>query len=151
MPVIRPDIPPELLEKWQRIINLASRMADVPAGLIMKTDAPDHAVLLRSEGYANPYSVGDRFTLGPKLYCQEVIVRADELIVERLRPKIIIPTHYLNESTTYTLSTLAPADEWVKAQKSYRMLDNASLSLAADDVADMDREFLYFGAHVQTS
>ena len=72
-----------------------------------------------------------------------------DAIVERLRPKVVIPTHYLNEATTYTLSTLQPADEWVESQKSYRRLDGASLSLAAADVAGMDREFLYFGDNVQ--
>ena len=66
-------------------------------------------------------------------------------IVERIKPKIVIPTHYLSEATTYTLSTLQPADEWVKAQQSFKMLDSASLSLAAADVQAMDREFMYFG------
>lgn len=66
-------------------------------------------------------------------------------IVERLKPKIVIPTHYLSESTTYTLSTLQPADEWVKSQKSFKMLDSASMTLAAGDVSGMDREFMYFG------
>ena len=74
-----------------------------------------------------------------------------DAIVERLKPKIVIPTHYLAESTTYTLSTLAPADDWVKAQKSYSMLDSASLSLAAEEVSAMDREFMYFGGNVQTT
>ena len=72
-------------------------------------------------------------------------------IVERLKPKIVIPTHYLNEVTTYTLSTLATADDWVKSQKSYKMLDKATLSLAAADVSKMDREFMYFGGNVQTA
>jgi len=72
-------------------------------------------------------------------------------IVAKLKPKIIIPTHYLNETTTYTLSTLQPADEWVKSQKSFKMLDSANLSLNAADVADMDREFMYFGSNVQTT
>lgn len=66
-------------------------------------------------------------------------------IVERLKPKIVIPTHYLSETTTFTLSTLQPADEWVKGQKNYTMLGSASLSLAAAEVAQMDREFMYFG------
>ena len=66
-------------------------------------------------------------------------------IVERLKPKIVIPTHYLNETTTYTLSTLQPADEWVKSQKSFKMLDSPSLTLATGDIAGMDREFMYFG------
>lgn len=38
-----------------------------------------------------------------------------------------------------------PDDEWVKAQKSFKMLDNAYLKLAGSDVAKMDREFMYFG------
>ncbi|MEO1161887.1 MAG: MBL fold metallo-hydrolase [Pseudomonadota bacterium] len=72
-------------------------------------------------------------------------------IVERLKPKIVIPTHYLGEATTYTLSTLQPADEWVKGQKSFKMLDGPSMKLAAGDVAGMDREFMYFGSNVQTA
>lgn len=72
-------------------------------------------------------------------------------IVDRLKPKIVIPTHYLNEATTYTLSTLAPADDWVKAQKSYTMLDKATMKLAASEVSAMDREFKYFGGNVQSA
>ncbi|MEQ8896205.1 MAG: MBL fold metallo-hydrolase [Roseovarius sp.] len=74
-----------------------------------------------------------------------------DAIVERLKPKVIIPTHYLNETTSYTLTTLQNADEWVKAQKSYRMLDSASLSLNAGEVSGMDREFLYFGHNALTA
>ena len=31
----RPEIPADILDKWQRVIDLASKMANVPAGLIM--------------------------------------------------------------------------------------------------------------------
>lgn len=72
-------------------------------------------------------------------------------IVERLRPRVVIPTHYLNETTSYTLTTLQDADEWVTSQQSYRMLDGASLSLDAAEVAGMDREFLYFGHNAMTA
>ncbi|MDP5217977.1 MBL fold metallo-hydrolase [Ruegeria sp. 2205SS24-7] len=72
-------------------------------------------------------------------------------IVEKLKPKIVIPTHYLNETTSYTLTTLQNADDWVKSQKSYKMLDSASLSLEAGDIAGRDREFLYFGHNALTS
>ncbi|UWQ89422.1 MBL fold metallo-hydrolase [Rhodobacteraceae bacterium M382] len=68
-------------------------------------------------------------------------------IVSKLKPKVIIPTHYLNETTSYTLTTLQDADEWVKSQASYKMLDSASLSLEAGDVAGMNSEFMYFGNH----
>ena len=69
-------------------------------------------------------------------------------IVERVKPKMVIPTHYLNEGTTLTLSTLAPADEWVESQKSFTKLDSATLALAADGIADMNAEFQYFGSNV---
>ncbi|MEW2911630.1 MBL fold metallo-hydrolase [Leisingera sp. JC11] len=71
-------------------------------------------------------------------------------LVERIQPKVVIPTHYLSETTTYTLSTLQPADTWVKEQKSFRMLEGASLSLAAADVQGMNKEFLYFGHNALT-
>lgn len=72
-------------------------------------------------------------------------------IIERLKPKVVIPTHYLNETTTYTLSTLQPADEWIKTQKSYKILDSATLQLEASSVSGMDREFMYFGHNAQTA
>ncbi|MEM1130182.1 MAG: MBL fold metallo-hydrolase [Pseudomonadota bacterium] len=72
-------------------------------------------------------------------------------IVSRLNPKVIIPTHYLSETTSYTLTTLEDAEEWVTAQPSYQMLDGAQLSLNAADVAGMDKEFLYFGHHALTA
>lgn len=71
-------------------------------------------------------------------------------IVSRLKPKVIIPTHYLNETTSYTLTTLQDADEWVKSQKSYKMLESASLKLEAGEIEGMDGEFMYFGNHALT-
>ena len=72
-------------------------------------------------------------------------------IVAKLKPKVIIPTHYLNETTSYTLTTLQNADEWVKSQASFQMLDSASLSLNAGEVAGMKQEFMYFGHNAQTA
>ncbi len=69
-------------------------------------------------------------------------------IVERLKPKVVVPTHYLNEATTLTLSTLAPADKWVESQKSFTKLDSATLKLAADGIEGMSQEFHYFGSNV---
>ena len=74
-----------------------------------------------------------------------------DAIVERLAPKIVIPTHYLDDSTTCTLSTLQPADERVESRKSYRMLDGASPSLAGAELQGMDREFPHFGQHAATA
>lgn len=72
-------------------------------------------------------------------------------IVSSLKPKVVIPTHYLSETTSYTLTTLQVADEWVKNQKSYKMLDGASLRLNAAEINGMDREFMYFGHNAHTA
>ena len=74
-----------------------------------------------------------------------------DAIVERLQPKVVIPTHYLNEATTLTLSTLASADAWVESQKSFTKLDGASIKLASAEIEGMDREFQYFGSNVLTA
>ncbi|MEM8773976.1 MAG: MBL fold metallo-hydrolase [Pseudomonadota bacterium] len=72
-------------------------------------------------------------------------------IVARLNPSVIIPTHYLSETTSYTLTTLQVADDWVKAQKSFTMLESASLSLNAGDMTGMSGEFMYFGHNAMTA
>ncbi|PZV38809.1 MBL fold metallo-hydrolase [Mesorhizobium kowhaii] len=66
-------------------------------------------------------------------------------IVERLKPKIVIPTHYLQKGVSSALSTLQAADSWVNAQKRKRNLAESRLVLTADSIKDYDREFFYFG------
>ena len=82
MPMDRPQIPTETMANWQQLVDLVAQLADVPASLIMKTDAPDHAVLITSDHPENPYPVGLSFQLNPKLYCQGVFQRDGELVVE---------------------------------------------------------------------
>ncbi|NOD75206.1 MULTISPECIES: LuxR C-terminal-related transcriptional regulator [unclassified Ruegeria] len=82
MPTDHPQIPKETLANWQQLVDLVAELADVPASLIMKTDAPDHAVLITSDHPENPYPVGMSFQLNPKLYCQGVLQRDGELVVE---------------------------------------------------------------------
>lgn len=72
-------------------------------------------------------------------------------IVARLQPRIVIPTHYLSETTSYTLTTLQTAEEWVKGQKSHVMLDGPTLELNAGEIAGMNAEFMYFGNHAHTA
>jgi len=74
-----------------------------------------------------------------------------DAIVDRLKPKVVIPTHYLNETTTYTLSTLQPADEWVKGKSRFKMLNSPDISLGAKDIASLDREVFYFGNQAATA
>lgn len=77
-----PDIPTETLANWQRIVDLIARLADVPAGLVMRRHAPFHSVQVSSVGADNPYVPGQRFTLSERLYCHGVMQRDGELVVE---------------------------------------------------------------------
>jgi len=79
--MFNPPIPEATLAKWQRIVNLVATMVEVPASLVMKTDMPDHGVLLASEAEGNPYKVGQNFVLNEKLYCHAVLQTKDELVV----------------------------------------------------------------------
>ncbi|MEM8689023.1 MAG: LuxR C-terminal-related transcriptional regulator [Pseudomonadota bacterium] len=77
----KPAIPETTLAKWQRIVDLAAEMVGVPSSLVMKTDMPDHAVLLSSRTEGNPYTVGQSFELNDKLYCYSVLQTKGELVV----------------------------------------------------------------------
>lgn len=78
----KPAIPEVTLSKWQRVVDLISEMAGVPAALIMKTDPPRHAVFVTSLHPENPYQTGQTFELNEKLYCFGVFRKDGELCVE---------------------------------------------------------------------
>ncbi|WP_120499956.1 LuxR C-terminal-related transcriptional regulator [Roseovarius sp. EL26] len=78
----KPEISPETIEKWQRIVDLIARVADVPASLVMRTHEPYHSVFVTSQSMDNPYQPGCKFTLNEKLYCYGVLQRDGELLVE---------------------------------------------------------------------
>ncbi len=67
-----PEIPPETLAEWQRVVDLTARLARVPASLIMRTERPTHTVLVSSRTEGNPYAVGREYDLHAVLYCQGV-------------------------------------------------------------------------------
>lgn len=77
----RPVIPTATLAKWQRVVDIMARLMDVPAGLVMRTDPPDHAVFVTSATAGNPYAAGDSFVLNRNLYCHSVLERRGELLV----------------------------------------------------------------------
>ncbi|MFD1159652.1 LuxR C-terminal-related transcriptional regulator [Roseovarius aestuarii] len=79
---MKPEISTKTIAKWQRIVDLIARVADVPASLIMRTDEPHHSVFVTSQTENNPYPVGCQFTFSEKLYCYGVLQNDGELVVE---------------------------------------------------------------------
>ncbi len=74
------NIPDDILDKWQNIVNIMAEIIDVPAGLIMKVEGPYIEVLRSSQTEDNPCQVGDREHLAG-LYCETVINEKDKLMV----------------------------------------------------------------------
>ena len=78
----RPEISQETLAKWQRVVDLISDLARVPASLIMITVEQHHSIFVASSTDENPYQLGQSFQLNEKLYCYGVFQNDGELVVE---------------------------------------------------------------------
>ena len=70
-----------------------------------------------------------------------------DALVAQLNPKIVIPTHYLCEGVSITLTTLETADEWVGRQKNRENLSSGILTLHPGEVRGMQKEFKHFGSN----
>ena len=66
-------------------------------------------------------------------------------IVAWLKPRMVIPTHYLCEGVSLTLTTLQSSDEWVARQKNKTNLSSPSMELNVAEIKKMKQEFHYFG------
>lgn len=77
----KPALPAETVAKWQRVVDLAACIVEVPSSLVMRTEAPDHRVLVSSASEGNPYRVGLSFRLNSSLYCYAVLRDRGELVV----------------------------------------------------------------------
>lgn len=78
----KPVISADITAKWQAVVDMVARLAGVPSSLIMKTDAPQHAVFISNSNRHSPYHPGQSFRLNEKLYCHGVISRGGEIVVE---------------------------------------------------------------------
>lgn len=76
------DVPDEIIQKWQNIVDLMAELIDAPAGLIMRLDKSDIEVFVSSHTQDNPYHPGDRELFNKSgLYCEKVITKKQELFV----------------------------------------------------------------------
>jgi len=78
----KPDVPANIKNKWQVLINLAAEVLNVPAGLIMKITSTDMEIFLKSQNNNNPYPAHGKDALGHGLYCETVVGTNQPLQVE---------------------------------------------------------------------
>jgi diguanylate cyclase (GGDEF)-like protein len=77
----KPDISDSILEKWQNILNLITKIMHVPAGLIMKLDIDTIEVLVKNNNFPHPYEVGAKEHLCAGLFCETVLGNNTTLLV----------------------------------------------------------------------
>jgi len=76
------DIPENIAQKWQNLVDNMANLIGVPAGLIMRIVEPDIEVFLSSKTSDNPYHPGDKEHLRESgLYCETVIKNRENLLV----------------------------------------------------------------------
>jgi transcriptional regulator with GAF, ATPase, and Fis domain len=75
------QVPAQITEKWQEIIDLLAEMLHVPSALIMKVEPPNIRVFVRSESEGNPYERDERACLNTGLYCETVMKTRQLLLV----------------------------------------------------------------------
>jgi hypothetical protein len=63
MPGAAHPVPPEIVTKWQQIVDLLAEIMQVPAALVMQTEPPNIKVFVSSESARNPYRQGQLSSL----------------------------------------------------------------------------------------
>lgn len=76
------EIPEDIQQKWQNIVDILSEILKIPAALIMRLVESDIEVFVSSHSENNPYHPGDHdHFLGSGLYCETVIKTEKKLLV----------------------------------------------------------------------
>ncbi len=72
-----------------------------------------------------------------------------ETIIDRLKPKVVVPHHYYIVDITSRQSTLQPVDPWVRRRgENARWLEAASSVYRWQDLEEVDGRVDFFGSHV---
>ena len=75
------QVPVEVMEKWQEIVDLLAEILHVPSALIMRVEPPNIKVFVSSESEGNPYEPDELACLNTGLYCETVMNTGRPLIV----------------------------------------------------------------------
>ncbi len=75
------QVPSEIIQKWQEIVDLLAEIMHVPSALIMKVEPPNIKVFISSESEGNPYESDEVASLNTGLYCETVMKTRQPLLV----------------------------------------------------------------------
>ena len=75
------QVPFEIVQKWQEIVNIIAEIIHVPSALVMKAEPPNIKVFVSSESNGNPYERDELAPLNTGLYCETVMKTRQSLLV----------------------------------------------------------------------
>ena len=75
------EVPHDYLERWQKNLDIAAAMFEVPAALIMRVWPEQIEVLISSVSAGNPYEEHEKADLGSGLYCETVMETRAQLLI----------------------------------------------------------------------
>lgn len=75
------ELDPEIIVKWQGILDILARTAGIPAALLMRVREREIEVFAASSNDDNVYEKGATEGLGCGLYCETVVGRREGLLV----------------------------------------------------------------------
>jgi C4-dicarboxylate-specific signal transduction histidine kinase len=81
-----PDIaiPPDVLRKWQRIVDLVANIMHVPSAVVTKLEPPrytDYRTIVSSDSKGNPFPIDQIFSMDIGTFCETVIKKGEPLLV----------------------------------------------------------------------
>lgn len=77
-------IPPDVLRKWQRIVDLLANIMHVPSAVVCKIEPPEYThytVISSSNSIGNPFPVDEIFSMDIGTFCETVIKSREPLLV----------------------------------------------------------------------
>ncbi len=76
-------IPADILQKWQRIIDLLANIMQVPSGVITAIEPPYHAytTIVSSNSKGNPFPIDQIFSMQIGTFCETVIKQRRPVLV----------------------------------------------------------------------
>ena len=75
------QVPFELVQKWQDIVDIIAEIIHVPSALVMKVEPPNIKVFVSSVSNGNPYERDELAPLNTGLYCETVMKTRQSLLV----------------------------------------------------------------------
>jgi PAS domain S-box-containing protein len=77
-------IPSDVLQKWQRIVDLLANIVHVPSAVVCKLEPPHYThykIVASSNSPGNPFPVDDAFSMDIGTFCETVIKSREPLLV----------------------------------------------------------------------